>query len=67
MLVNGSTAIDGLLGSGERLRSGGRFSRHAVGPIARSSRTWNTRTGRAMFFSACSPHVFEGRSSRSPT
>ena len=51
MLVNGSTAIDGLAAVEPAVAAGGRVV--AVAPL--STTMAKARTGRAMFLTACSP------------
>ena len=58
MLSNGSTAIDGLSGNTSCERAAGERS------PAPSLRTWNARTGWAMFFTLCSPWSWKANAAR---
>ena len=63
MFAKGSTAIDGLSGNGN---GGGEAGTGAL-MAAATSRTRYTRTGRAMFFTLCSPRSSKAKSSLSRT
>ena len=63
MLVKGSTAIEGLSGSG----SGSSIFTDTLAANPASAIHCHTRTGRSMFLTFCSPKSSNGRSIRSRT